>query len=216
MKIEGIIFDFDGTLVDSQYIWENIDDKYLESLGKSSRPGLHKTIEKFTLRQAAEYLKSEYQINDSVEGIINSVKALAADEYLYNVPLKDGVLDALEEMSRLGVKMCVATTNVKQLVVAAAKRCGIDKYFSDYFSGSDLNINKNTPKLYELALEHLGTDKDKTWIFEDSLHAVISAKVGGFNVAAVYDESSKELSYELRQNADLYIQAMKEWKKIYD
>lgn len=215
MKIEGIIFDFDGTLVDSQYIWETIDSDFLHSIGKTPKPGLHEAVAKSTMRQAAEYLKAEYKINDSIEGIIDGVKALAANEYLYKVPLKENVLKALGEMSELGIKMCVATTNDTELVRAASKRCGIDKYFSAYFSGSALNINKNTPKLYELALEHLGTDKDKTWIFEDSLHAVSSAKSGGFNVAAVYDSSSQNLRDELRSAADIYIESMRDWKKIY-
>lgn len=215
MEVNGIIFDFDGTLADSQYLWENVGSRYLLSIGKTPAANLHDIIEKMTMTQAAEYLKAEYQINDSIEGIIRGVKSFIAQEYKYNVQIKDGVSEVLKEMASLGIKMCVATTNDLDLVKATSQRCGIDKYFSAFFSGSQLNISKTTPRLYEIALEHLGTDKESTWIFEDSLYAVRSAKSAGFNVAAVYDESSKKYRSELEDRADIYLNSIKEWKMIY-
>lgn len=215
-KVEGIIFDFDGTLVDSLYIWKTIADDYLSSLGIDPECNLYDAVSKMTIGQAAEYLKEKYKMDKSVSKIVNNVKVFAANEYCHKVPLKGGVLKAIREMSEQGIKMCVASTNDADLVRATSIRCGIDQFFSGYFSGTALNIPKTTPKLYEIALEHLGTDKNKTWIFEDSLYAVESAKSGGFKVAAVYDSSSEHEVEQLKQVADLYIESISEWKKIYD
>lgn len=216
MSVEGIIFDFDGTLFDSMYVWQYAASNYLQSLSKVPDKALDNDVAAMNIKQAAEYLKTSYGIERTVPEIINDINELAAVEYKDKVMPKSGVVDALEEMDKQGIKMCVATTNVTFLVKAAAQRCGIDKYFSAYFSGTELDINKDTPRIYEIALEHLGTDKSRTWVFEDSLFAVKSAKSGGFNVAAVYDDYSEIYKSELEATADVYLNSIKEWKKIYD
>ena len=216
MSVDGIIFDFDGTLFDSMYVWYCAASNYLISLSKEPSKTLNQEVAAMNIRQAAEYLKTSYGIDRTVPEIINDINRMAQVEYTDRVQPKCGVIEALEEMHRQGIKMCVATTNVTFLVRAAAQRCGLDRYFSAYFSGTELNINKDTPRIYELALEHLGTKKENTWVFEDSIFAVKSAKSGGFRVAAVYDEYSAEHISELEKTADVYLNSMKEWKKIYD
>ena len=216
MMVDGIIFDFDGTLFDSMYVWRHAADNYLLSLSKTPRDTISTEVAAMNIKQAAEYLRTNYGIYKSTPEIINDINKLAENEYKLRIQPKSGVVDALKEMHSQGIKMCVATTNVSYLVKAAAERCGIDKYFSAYFSGTELDIDKNTPHIYELALEHLDTEKNKTWIFEDSLYAVKSAKSGGFKVAAVYDEYSVTDQKELEQTADIYINSISDWKKIYD
>lgn len=216
MKVDGIIFDFDGTLFDSMYVWRNAASNYLLSLSKTPRNTLDAEVFAMNIKQAAEYLRTSYGIDKTVSEIINDINRLTEIEYKDKVQPKNGVVEALAEMHSQGIKMCVATTNVSYLVKAAAERCGIDKYFSAYFSGTELDINKNTPKIYELALEHLNTEKDKTWVFEDSIFATRSAKSGGFKVAAVYDKHSENDKDQLQQTADIYLNSFKDWKKIYD
>lgn len=215
-SVEGIIFDFDGTLFDSQYIWESIDSDYLKSIGKVPKSGLKDEVSSFTLRQGAEFLKKEYSIKLSVDEIITGIKQRVADEYIYRVQPKDGAAEAVAQAHELGIKMCVASTNTAELIKAAAKRCGLDKYFCGYISGSDLNINKSTPRIYEIACKQLGTQKENTWVFEDMLFGVTSAKKGGFKAAAVYDEYSNQSRVEMEAVADVYLDSMRDWKKIYD
>lgn len=215
-RVEGIIFDFDGTLFDSQYIWENIDSDYLKSIGKLPKPGLKEEVSSFTLTQGAEFLKKEYSIELSVDEIITGIKQRVADEYIYRVQPKDGAVEAVAQAHKLGIKMCVASTNTAELIKAAAKRCGLDKYFCDYISGSDLNINKSTPKIYEIACEALATSRENTWVFEDMLFGVTSAKNGGFMAAAVYDKYSNQDRKAMEAVADVYLDSMRDWKRIYD
>ena len=216
MDVDGIIFDFDGTLFDSMYVWHCAASNYLLSLSKVPDKTLDQEVAAMNIKQAAEYLRTRYGIERTVPEIINDINRLAMAEYTDRVQPKIGVAEALEEIHSRGIKMCVATTNVTFLVKAAAERCGLDKYFSAYFSGTELDISKDTPKIYELALEHLGTRKENTWVFEDSLFAVKTAKAGGFRVAAVYDEYSSLCQSKLEAAADVYLNSMKEWKKIYD
>lgn len=216
MGVDGIIFDFDGTLFDSMYVWRCAASNYLLNMSKAPDKTLDQEVAAMNIKQAAEYLRVHYGIERTVAEIINDINRLTMAEYTDRVQPKTGVAEALEEIHSRGIKMCVATTNVTFLVKAAAERCGLDKYFSAYFSGTELDISKDTPKIYELALEHLGTRKENTWVFEDSLFAVKTAKAGGFNVAAVYDEYSSLCQSELKAAADVYLNSMKEWKKIYD
>ncbi|MCQ4022606.1 MULTISPECIES: HAD family phosphatase [unclassified Ruminococcus] len=216
MSIDGIIFDFDGTLYDSMYVWRMAAGKYLLSMSKQPREGLVEDVAAMNIKQAAEYLKENYGIDRTVSEIIDDINRIAQFEYTDKVQPKDGVMQALEEIKSNGIKMCVATTNVTFLVKAAATRCSLDKYFSKYFSGTELGISKDTAQIYELALEHLGTKKENTWVFEDALYAVKTAKRAGFNVAAVYDSEADKNADEIKDIADVYLNSMKEWKKIYD
>ena len=215
MSVDGIIFDFDGTLMDTTYIWRNMASNYIRSKGKTPKEDLDLAVKRFNVFEATEFLKREYNLDKTVDELIDEFNSLAEREYAETAQPKPGVLSALEEINSLGIKMCVATTNVTSLVKAAAVRCGIDKYFSTYFSGTQLRINKDTPRIYELAAEHLGTKKENTWVFEASLYAVKSAKNGGFNVAAVFDSDSSCDWGEMNKTADVCIDSMSEWRRIY-
>ena len=53
--LKGVIFDLDGTLLDSMFIWNTIGEDYLRSLGKEPKENLKETFESFSLEQAAQY-----------------------------------------------------------------------------------------------------------------------------------------------------------------
>ena len=64
--MKGAIFDFDGTLVDSMFIWDTFGEDYLRTLGKEPKENLTETFKTFTLEQAAEYYREHYDVTLSV------------------------------------------------------------------------------------------------------------------------------------------------------
>ena len=174
--IKGAIFDFDGTLLDSMFIWDTFGEDYLRTLGKEPKENLTETFKTFTLEQAAEYYREHYGVTLSVEEIVDGVNDMVAEIYRTKVTLKDGVRAFLEGLRAQDVKMCVATVTDRAIVEDVLNRLGIRDFFVEILTCAEVGCNKETPHIYRAALEVLGTKKDETVVFEDALHALITAK----------------------------------------
>ena len=202
--VKGAIFDLDGTLVDSMFIWETFGENYLKSLGKEPKENLADTFKTFTLEQSAQYYREHYGITLSVEEIVDDINNMVADIYRTKVGLKSSVNNFLKRLQSEGVKMCVATVTDRPIAEEVLKRLGVREYFSEIFTCSEVGYSKETPEIYRTALHHLGTEKAETVVFEDAFYALKTAKNDGFKVAAVYDEHEPKQE-EMREISDYYI-----------
>ena len=211
--LRGAIFDMDGTLLDSMYVWRDFDREYLKRKGVELREDLRAKIAPLTLPQAAELFQRDYGVKDDIDTIVNEVNSMVEQEYFYKVPAKEGIPEMLEEFYRAGVKMCVATATDRYLVEAALSRVGIAKYFGRIFTSTEIGSSKREPKTFEIALEYLGTPKEETYIFEDSCYAVQAAKKFGYNVVAVRDRHSEKYEKEIIAAADIYLETIPQWRK---
>ena len=202
--IKGAIFDMDGTLIDSMFIWDTFGEDYLKTFGIQPKENLTEVFKTFTLEQAANYYRDNYGIRLSVSEIVEGINNMVAEIYRTKVALKPGIDDFLKRMQHSGVKMCVATVTDRPVAEEVLKRLNIYEYFSAIFTCGEVGCNKETPDIYRKALKHLGTEKSETVVFEDVLHALKTAKEDGFKVAAVYDSHEPE-QVEMKEIADYYI-----------
>ena len=207
--LTGAIFDLDGTLLDSMFIWDTIGENYLRTLGKEPHEDLKETFMTLTLEEAAEYYREHYKVTLSVTEIVDSINAMVEGIYRTKVTLKPGVTDYLRLLKERGVKKCVATVTDRYLVEDTLERLGILHYFSEIFTCAEIGYGKDKPIIYQKALEHLGTAKEETFVFEDSLFALETAKADGFPTIGVYDvhESRQE---EMKRLADCYVRSFEE------
>ena len=202
--LKGAIFDLDGTLVDSMFIWDTIGEDYLRSLGKEPHEDLKETFMTLTLEQAAEYYRTHYGVTLSVKEIVDGVNTMVEGIYRTRVALKQGVADFLAQLKENGTRMCIATVTDRYLVEETLDRLGILQYFSEIFTCAEVGYGKDKPIIYRKAHEHLDTVKNETYVFEDSLFALKPAKADGFTTIGVYDrhETSQD---KLKNLADYYI-----------
>lgn len=202
--IKGAIFDLDGTLLDSMFIWDTIGEEYLRTLGKEPHENLKETFMTLTLEEAAEYYREHYEVTLSVKEIVDGVNAMVEGIYRTKVTPKSGVMGYLRLLKENGVKMCVATVTDRYLVEETLQRLGMLHYFSEIFTCAEIGYGKDKPIIYRKALEHLGTAKEETCVFEDSLFALKTAKADGFPTVGVYDRHESRQN-ELKSFADYYI-----------
>ena len=202
--IKGAIFDLDGTLLDSMFIWDTIGEEYLRSIGKEPHEDLKETFMTLTLEEAAEYYREHYGVTLSVKEIVDGVNAMVEQTYRTKVTLKPGISEYLAWLKENGVRMCVATVTDRYLVEETLERLGVRHYFSEIFTCAEVGFGKDKPIIYQKALEHLGTAKDETYVFEDMLFALNTAKTDGFPTVGVYDRH-EEHQDELKELADYYI-----------
>ena len=120
-----LIFDMDGTLLDSMKLWKYLGRIYLQSKGKLAQDNLEEVIDIMTLNESASYLKSTYNLNESLDIIENQILDMIEDKYLNEIPLKEGVKEYLIQLNKMGYKMCILTTSQKNQALAALKRTEI-------------------------------------------------------------------------------------------
>ncbi len=205
MKLQGAIFDVDGTLLDSMSIWDTIGSDYLRSIGYEPRERLNEVFKNMSLLQAAEYYRREYGVTRSVQQITDGVNAMLERFYRYEAPLKPGAAELLARLGQAGVRLCIATATDRYLVEAALARCGALAWFDKIFTCGEVGRGKDEPMIFEAALDFLGTQKSQTVVFDDALYAVRTAKRAGFPVAAVHDVHEPAQA-ELRALADVYLE----------
>lgn len=203
--LKGAIFDFDGTLFDSMFIWDTAGEVYLHSMGIEPKENLQKVLKPMSLLQSAIYIREQYDIPLTVEEIMDGINRTVEDFYFHTVQPKEGVIMLLEQMKAQDFKMCIATATDRYQVAAALKRCGMDTFFSEIFTCTDVGYGKDEPTIFQKAMEHLGTTKADTIVIEDAYHAAKTAKADGFIIAVVYD-SHEERQEELRTLSDVFLE----------
>ncbi len=208
MNIKAAVFDMDGTLIDSLWFWE----MYWEKLGvkflntKGFRPSIEddKAVRTMTFGDAMELIHKNYNIAESGEELLRFGNETIAEFYSNDIGLKAGVREFLEHLKAQGTRMCIATATAPDLVKIAIDQCGIGEYFVSVLSCADFGVGKDIPDIFLAAKELLGSEIEDTWVFEDSLTAVKTAKSIGMKTVGIFDKNN---SYgdELRLCADLYI-----------
>lgn len=210
MKLTGAIFDLDGTLLDSMPVWDTLGEDYLRSKGKNPLSDVKARLKTMSLLEAAEYFQKEYHFKETTDEIICEINEMITYKYRYEVQLKTHVTMFLHKLQRENVKMCIATATDRYLVEPALKRLQIADFFTGILTCSEVGFSKESAEIYEKALELIHTEKTKTIVFEDALHAMKAAKNAGFTVIGVYDSSAGQDADDIKKGADRYINSFKE------
>lgn len=214
MIYKGIIFDLDGTILDSMPIWSKVGEEFLFNQGITTPMGLRKNLKKKSLRQAADYMRRNSKIDFAVEEIIEEIHNMMESHYKYFIPLKPYVREFLNYLKENNIKMCIATASNKKLVENALGRLGVLSYFAFILTNEEVGKGKDEPDIYIQAAQRLGYRIQEVLIFEDSLHCIETAKKAGFKVVGVYDQSSEEHIKEIRKNSDYFIYSFQNIKMI--
>jgi HAD superfamily hydrolase (TIGR01509 family) len=206
----GAIFDLDGTLLDSMAIWDNFGADYLKSKKIVSPDDLYQTLKPMSLLQAVDYFKESFQLNDTAEEMIQQFSDIIGVKYKQEVTLKPHVAEFLEVLKNRNVRMCVATATDRKQAEETLKNLGVAHYFSFILTCTEVGSGKDHPEIFEQALKRLGTDKKETVVFEDALHAIMTAKEAGFRVIGIHDFSAEEDAERIKKVADSYIHSFAE------
>lgn len=209
-NLKAAIFDLDGTLVDSMWVWEKIDIDFLGRHGHAVPKNLKDNITHLSFTQVAEYFKETFSIELSVDEIMNEWHEMAYTEYSNNVFLKEGAKEYLHNLKKSGVKIALATSNSKPLLEATLKSNAIYDLFDSITVTDEVKKGKDNPDIYLLSAKKLNVDPSECMVYEDIIAAVGGAKLAGMNVTAVYDKASEADCDILKEKADKYIYSYKE------
>lgn len=202
---KAVLFDLDGTLVDSMWMWKEIDIQYLGGLGKELPPNLQKEIEGMSFTETACYFKETFSIPHTIEEIKAVWLSMARDKYLREVPLKEGVPEFLQTLSENGIKMGICSSNSIELVEAVLRSHRIDRCFQKIRTCCDVPRGKPAPDIYLKVAEDLEVEPGDCVVFEDIPMGILAGKNAGMTTCAVEDAFSRDQEEEKRRLADYYI-----------
>ncbi len=204
-NIDAVIFDLDGTLVDSMWMWKEIDVEYLSKFGIEVPSDLQQAVEGMSFSETAQYFKDRFNLSDPVDVIKAEWNKMAWDKYGNEVPLKKGVIEFLEELRSRGIKTGIATSNSRELVNHVLKSLNITEYFDSVRTSCEAKKGKPAPDIYLLVADDLQVDPKNCLVFEDLALGVMAGKSAGMSVCAVFDPYSEDDKDRKRELADYYI-----------
>ena len=208
--IQAVIFDLDGTLIDSMWMWKQIDIDYLARHGHPLPEDLQDCIEGMSFSETAVYFKERFGLTDSLEIIKSDWNRMAYDIYVNDVPLKPGVLAFLQYLKLKGIRTGIATSNSKELLTAVLESLGITEYFDELHTSCEVAKSKPAPDIYLLVAQKLGVAPENCLVFEDIMQGIMAGKAAGMKVCAIKDEFSLKQEAEKKASADWFIDSFSE------
>lgn len=205
-----ILFDFDGTLVDSNGVWEVVDNTFLARRGLTPTWEYSETVGHSIFPLAAQFTIDYYHLDMSPQAIMDEWTEMGREAYLSQVPAKPGALAFLEQCARQGEDMALLTACVPEFCKAALKRLDIERYFSQLIFVQELGMLKKDPATFVHVLKELGASPEESTLYEDSPGACAAAKEAGLTVVGVYDPFYARYEAELKALCHRYIHSFTE------
>lgn len=205
-RIDAVIFDMDGTLLDSLPSWKNSASNFLRSQGIEPPEGFDDEMSKLALMEGAQQIKERFGFEQSAQEILDATLAPIWEHYRTDIQAKPGALALLERLHAQGIKISVATASHKELAQEAFTRLGMSPYIDFIITCDEVGVGKQDPAVYDVALEQMGTRKERTLVVEDALYALQTAKKAGYLTAGVAEPfHSQEHNYNVSLTGDYFI-----------
>ena len=207
---KAFLFDLDGTLVDSMWMWGAIDVEYLGRFGLECPPDLQKAIEGMSFSETAAYFKKRFSLDASLDEIKADWVSMSIEKYRSQVFPKPGAEDFLSWAAKQNIKMAVCTSNGREMVDAVLSSLNLARYFDCIITGCEVAAGKPSPDIYLEAARRMKVSPEECAVFEDVPAGILAGKRAGMEVFAVEDEYSLGMEEEKRALSDFYIRDYRE------
>lgn len=207
---EAVIFDIDGTLIDSMGVWTEVDRIYLDRHHKEMPENLQRDLAGLSILQTADYFREVIGIDDPPETMLAEWNELAFEQYRYQIQMKPGAARWLALIAEKGLPMAVCTSNTRALAMTALQTHDVEKYLKVILTGEDVVKGKPDPYIYLTAAERMGVNPANCLVFEDIPEGIQAGLSAGMKVCAVQDDFSDYQDAEKKKLADYYIQSFED------
>lgn len=202
---EAVLFDIDGTLIDSMGIWDEVDRIYLARYNIPVPEHLPETLSGLSIAQTAAYFREVLGVQETNEKMISDWNELAFEQYNRHILPKADALKFVQEIHDRHIPMAVGTSNTRALAETVMRRLGFAGYLSYMLTGEDIQFGKPDPFIYLEAARCVGARPENCIVFEDIPEGLTAGKRAGMKTCAIWDHFSSSKDDEKRKIADYYI-----------
>ncbi|PKM96112.1 MAG: HAD family hydrolase [Firmicutes bacterium HGW-Firmicutes-1] len=215
-NIEAVLFDLDGTLIDSMWLWKTIDIEYLKKFDIEFPDDFQDEIEGMSFTETAQFFKERFNLPVEVDSIKQDWNEMAGEYYRNRVPLKECVQEFLEYLLKNEYKIGIGSSNSIELVGMIVDKFSLRGHFGSIRTSCEVNKGKPHPDIYLKVAQDLGVKPENCLVFEDVPAGIMAAKNAGMKVCAIYDDFSKNIIDEIKALADYFIDGYTDILKIIE
>lgn len=204
------LLDFDGTLLDSNHVWVEVDLRFLAERGLKPTSEYTDFVAHSIFPVAAEYTRSYYHLPDTAEEIMEQWIALAREAYSLHTPLKPGALTFLKACRNARKATALVTACMPDLCRMALERHGLSGYLDQLIFAQELGLEKRDPVCFLEAARRLGVKPEDCVVLDDSPANCKSAMAAGMTAVGVYDDFFRDSEAEMRAVCRRYVTRLDE------
>ena len=213
--LQGVIFDLDGTLLDSTGMWRQVDGRLMAHYGKEVPPDLSETVQRMSIEEFSQFFVEEFDLPVTPEQIAQQVADMVAEEYREKLQLKPHVPEILDWLDQQDIPYGVATATYGELAEAALRRLHVWERLRFLLTEQDAGAPQTQPRIFQLAAQELHLGRRQIAVVEDSLHALEGAKNGGFFTIGIADPENAPVWKEICATATVHIHDILEMKQFF-
>lgn len=211
--VEAVIFDMDGTLIDSMWIWPAVDEAFLEKYALEAPEDFHEAMEGKSYTEVAQYFLDIFpKLTCTIDEVKQEWMDMTFEKYTTQVTLKKGAYEFITELREKGIKFGIATSNARELVDATLSALGVTEFFTSVRTSCEVAAGKPAPDVYLRVAEDIGIEPSKCLVFEDVPMGILAGKNAGMKVCGIDDAFSRPQETRKRALADYYIQTFDDIK----
>ena len=186
--IDGVIFDMDGTMFDTERMWATFWEPALAALGLPYREGLAEAARGTAGVTTRNVVRQFYGPDCDAEAIVDSLHRVA-DEVFFSapVPKKPGLDALLAWLKARHIPMAVASSSREAMIRHNLDVWGLTQDFKAIVSGQHVAHSKPDPEIFLLTAQKLGVEPARCLVLEDSYNGVRAGAAGGFVTVMVPD-----------------------------
>jgi putative hydrolase of the HAD superfamily len=193
--IKAVIFDFDGTIIDTETIWFEVYQEILNETFQMELPleefakGIGTTDEEFF-----QYIENQTGMKIDRQNI----EELATERFLAKkgiLAVREGVKEKLDEAKELGLKIGLASSSTREWVEGFLRQFNLWEYFSVIKTKEDVTKVKPDPALYIKALAELEVEPQEALAIEDSLNGALAAIEAGMECIVIPNQVTSFLTF---------------------
>jgi HAD superfamily hydrolase (TIGR01509 family) len=182
--IEGVIFDLDGVLLDSEHVWDEIREQLARERGGRWHERAQREMMGMSSLEWSRYMHDEIGVPDSPEEISAEVVRRLEALYREQLPAMPGAREAVERLAAHW-PLALASSSNRELIVLALELLGVADRFQATVSSEEVARGKPAPDVYLEAARRLSVDPTRAAAVEDSHNGLRAAKAAGMRAIAI-------------------------------